>query len=118
MSPPRRNLSGAEYRKEANYKELRVKQCADNMQNWLRREGDPSVSAATSEVDIELEAVSGTLPDQTNQDFSQSDFTVQTSPSLSMCDQQPKQFEKRSQDTKDLNPRTRIRMNCNKLDLI
>ncbi|CAG5000108.1 unnamed protein product [Parnassius apollo] len=50
--------------------------------------GDPSVSAATSEVDIQLEDVSRTLPDQTDQDFSQSDFTVQTSPSLSMCGEQ------------------------------
>ncbi|GBP70985.1 hypothetical protein EVAR_54419_1 [Eumeta japonica] len=94
MSAPRKKLSGAEYRKKAKYKELQGKQCADNMKNWLRRGGDPSVSAATSEVDIELENVSSTLPDQTNQDFSQSDFTVQTSPSLSMCDEQPEQLEK------------------------
>ncbi|GBP94098.1 Zinc finger MYM-type protein 1 [Eumeta japonica] len=94
MSAPRKKLSGAEYRKKAKYKELQGKQCADNMKNWLRRGGDPSVSAATSEVDIELENVSSTLPDQTNQDFSQSDLTVQTSPSLSMCDEQPEQLEK------------------------
>ncbi|CAG5055314.1 unnamed protein product [Parnassius apollo] len=88
MSAPRKKLSGAEYRKRAKYKELQGKQCADNMKNWLLRGGDPSVSAATSEVDIQLEDVSRTLPDQTDQDFSQSDFTVQTSPSLSMCGEQ------------------------------
>lgn len=38
--------------------------------------------------------VSRTLPDQTDQDFSQSDFTVQTSRSLSMCEEQPEQLEK------------------------
>lgn len=94
MSAPRKKLSGAEYRKKAKYKELQAKQCADNMKNWLRRGGDPSVSAATSEVDIEFEDVSGTSPDQTDQDFSQSDFTVQTSPSISMCEEQPEQLEK------------------------
>ncbi|KAK9874325.1 hypothetical protein WA026_002676 [Henosepilachna vigintioctopunctata] len=94
MSIPRKKLPGAEYRKKAEYKELQGKQCADNMKNWLRKGGDPSVSAATSEVDIELEDVSGTLPDQTNQDFSQSDFTVQTSPSLPMSDELPEQLEK------------------------
>ncbi|GBP21523.1 hypothetical protein EVAR_12124_1 [Eumeta japonica] len=94
MSASRKKLSGAEYRKKAKYKVLQGNQCADNMKNWLRRGGDPSVSAATSEVDVELEDVPGILPVQTDQDFSQSDFTVQTLPSLSMCEEQPEQLEK------------------------
>ncbi|GBP73790.1 hypothetical protein EVAR_42962_1 [Eumeta japonica] len=64
------------------------------MKNWLRRGGNPSVSAATSEVDVELENVPGILPVQTDLDFSQSDFTVQILPSLSMCEEQPDQLEK------------------------
>lgn len=93
MSAPRKKLSGAEYRKKAKYKELQGKQCADKMKNWLRREGAPSVSAATSEVDIQLEDVSRTLPNETDQDFSQSDFTEQTSSSLSICEERPEQLE-------------------------
>lgn len=89
MSAPRKKLSGAEYRKKAKYKELQGKQCADNMKNWLRRGCDPAGSAATSEVDIELENVSGTLTDQIIQDS-----RVPTSPSLSMCEEQPEQLEK------------------------
>lgn len=89
MSAPRKKLSGAEYRKKAKYKELQGKQCADNMKNWLRKGCDPAGSAATSEVDIELEDASGTLRDQMDQDS-----TVPTSPSLSMCEEQPEQFEK------------------------
>ncbi|GBP18046.1 hypothetical protein EVAR_16992_1 [Eumeta japonica] len=59
-----------------------------------RLRGHPSISAATSEVDVELEDVLGILPVQTDQDFSQSDFTVQTLPSLSMCEEQHEQLEK------------------------
>ncbi|CAG4983634.1 unnamed protein product [Parnassius apollo] len=55
---------------------------------------DPSVSAATSEVDIPLEDVSRTLRNQTDRDFLQSNFTVQASPSLLMCEEQPELLEK------------------------
>ncbi|CAG4979160.1 unnamed protein product [Parnassius apollo] len=54
----------------------------------------PSVSNATSKVDIHLEDISRTLRDQMDQEFSQSNFTVQTSPSLSMCEVRPEQLEK------------------------
>lgn len=96
MSAPRKKLSGAEYRKKAKYKKLQGKQCVDKMKNWLCRggKGDHSMSTATSEFDIQLDDMSRTLPDETNKDFSQSDLTVQTSPFLLMCEEQPEQFER------------------------
>ncbi|KAK9881322.1 hypothetical protein WA026_015448 [Henosepilachna vigintioctopunctata] len=126
MSAPRKKLTEAENRKKAKYKELQGKQCADNMKNELRRGGDPSVSAATSDVDIDVEDVSSTLPDQKNQDFSQSDFTVQTSPSLSMCDEEPGKTEKTKpeyeisesphSDLDELQKKVYLAMNCKKLE--
>ncbi|CAG4974139.1 unnamed protein product [Parnassius apollo] len=83
MNASRKKLSGAQ-----------GEQCADNMKNWIRRGGDPSVSAATSEVGIQLADVSRTLHDQKDQDFSQSNFTVLALPSLTMCEEQPEQLEK------------------------
>ncbi|KAK9876413.1 hypothetical protein WA026_012727 [Henosepilachna vigintioctopunctata] len=87
MSAPRKKLSGAEYRRNAKYKELQGKQCAYNMNYWLRKGANRHI-----------------FPDQTNQDFSQSDSTVQTSPSLSMCDEQSEQLKKKPEYRRSESP--------------
>ncbi|GBP11875.1 hypothetical protein EVAR_91326_1 [Eumeta japonica] len=118
MSAPRKKLSVAEYRKKAKYKVLQGKQCADNMKNWLRKGGNPSVSAATSEVDVELEDVPGILPVQMDQDFSQTDFTCKLYHLYRCAKSNLSNSKKQNQNSKDLNPRIQIRMNCKKPNLI
>ena len=80
---------------------LQGKQFADKMKNWLSGGGKPSVSAATSEVDIQLEDISCTLSDQADQDFSRTvakkttctDLRVQTSSTSSMCEEHLKRIK-------------------------
>lgn len=96
MSAPRKKLSGAEYRKKAKNKLLQKKQLALKMKNWISGGGDPSASAATSEVDIQFEDIFCTLPDQTDEDFSpivakhttSSDLRAHSLSSSSMCEEE------------------------------